>query len=85
MAPNFALFPSAARQALPSNSLILHTQQCVSLAMLTAATAAVAYAGSSLTIVFANKFVIQVVRDPFALRLFQVLVTLAFSSFVAYF
>lgn len=52
--------------------------------MSTAAAAALAYAGSSLTIVFANKFVMQVLRDPFALLLGQVLVTLAFSFTVTY-
>ena len=54
-------------------------------AMSTAAAAALAYAVSSLAIVFANKFVMQVVRDPFALLLGQVLVTLAFSSTISYF
>jgi drug/metabolite transporter (DMT)-like permease len=41
--------------------------------------ACAAYAASSLMIIFANKFVMQVLRDPFALLLGQVLATLFFS------
>jgi hypothetical protein len=48
--------------------------------MVTAIIATASYAASSLTIIFANKFVMQVLRDPFALLLCQVLVTLVFSS-----
>lgn len=47
--------------------------------MESALVAAAAYAVSSLTIIFANKFVMQILRDPFALLLSQIIVTLAFS------
>ena len=47
--------------------------------MTSAVYAAAAFMVSSLTIVFANKFVMQILRDPFALLLGQVSVTLAFS------
>jgi uncharacterized membrane protein len=47
--------------------------------------AAVVYAISSLSIVFANKFIMQVLYHPFALLLGQVVVTIVFSLIALFF
>ncbi len=70
-----ALCGSAAAQ----NQKCLHFYGVTQYLMTSAVYAAAAYMVSSLAIMFANKFVMQILRDPFALLLGQVLVTLAFS------